>query len=815
MLAPLSWLTDYAPFDAPVEELTAALSDLGLVVEGVERFGRDLEGVVVARILDVRAHPRADRIRLVDVDAGDGEALQIACGAPNLTVGDLVPLAGVGAVLPGGVEIARRKMRGEWSNGMLCSPEEVGLPPVPGVDGLLVLAAGSAAPGDRLLDALGGEDVVFDLDISPNRPDALCMAGVARDLAAALRVPFAWPTGTPAPGGAPPLPPVDPEVGSPGVVVDAADLCPRFGATLIDGVRAGASPAWLAQRITRAGMRPVNLVVDVSNYVMLDVGQPNHAYDRDRLGGGGLLVRRAHPDETLVTLDGVTRRVGPDDLLICDADSRPVGVAGVMGGADPEITADTTTVLLETAWFDPVAVARTGKRLGLSSEARLRFERGVDPEVAPRAVERFVQLLAVASGGGVRRGPTLDVRSDADLPAPVSVGVRTDRVNLVLGTDLSDEEVAAAIEPLGFAIEPTGPGRAEVGVPSWRPDTTREIDVIEEVARVHGYRNIPRRVPASTQRGALDSYQRARREVRDVLAGVGLDEAWTAAFLAPEELAACGLAGADVEQVAVRVTNPLDRAEPLLRPSLLPGLLRAVRHNADRQRPDAALFEIGRVFAPPPEPGRAPSLPVETERLAVAVAGAGAPAAVRIWEVLASHLRVAPRGLHPAEPPGLHPTRSAAITVGDGTDPLGWVGEIDPEVLGHAGIDGRVAWLEVDLGRLLAAVPASVAAAAVSRFPASDLDVAFVVPDDVPAGDVAATIRAAAGDLVEQLGLFDVFRGDQIGAGRRSLAFRLRLRAPDRTLSDAELVAARSAVIEAVTTTHPSELRARGPEPAP
>jgi len=807
MLAPLSWLRDYAPFDAPADELAASLSDLGLVVEGVEVIGTGLGGVVVARILDVRAHPSADRIRLVDVDAGDGEALQIACGAPNLTVGDLVPLARVGAVLPGGVEIARRKMRGEWSNGMLCSAEEVGLAPVPGVDGLLVLGAGSAQPGDPLVEALGGEDVVFDLDVSPNRPDALCMAGVARDLAAVLGLPFAWPTGTPAPGGATPVPAVDPEVGSAGVVVDAADLCPRFGATLLDGIRSVASPAWLAQRITRAGMRPVNLVVDVSNYVMADVGQPNHAYDRDRLGGGGLLVRRGAPDETLVTLDGVTRRVGPDDLLICDSESRPVGVAGVMGGADSEITADTTTVLLETAWFDPVAVARTGKRIGLSSEARLRYERGVDPEVAPRAVERFAQLLSAASGGGVRRGPTLDVRSDADLPAPVSVEVRTERVNLVLGTELSDEEVAACIAPLGFAPRRTGPGRAEVAVPSWRPDTTREIDVIEEVARIHGYRNIPRRIPPATERGALDGYQRTRRTVRDVLAGTGLDEAWTAAFLAPEELTACGIVDADGEPVAIRVTNPLDRAEPLLRPSLLPGLLRAVRYNADRQRPDARMFEIGRVFSPPPGAGLSAPAPVETERLGVAVAGVAAPGAVRIWEVLAAHLGVRGRELRAAAPPGMHPTRSAAISLAGCTDPLGWVGEVDPEVLAHAGISGRVAWLDLDLERLVAAVPTSVPAPEVSRFPASDLDLAFVVPDDLPAAEVAGTISASAGEVVEQLGLFDVFRGDQIGRGRRSLGFRLRLRAPDRTLTDAELAAVRAAVIEAVSAEHPAVLR--------
>ena len=803
MLAPLSWLRDYAPFDLPVEDLATALSELGLVVEGVEVVGAGLRGVVVARILDVRPHPAADRIRLVDVDAGDGEPLQIACGAPNLVVGDLVPLARVGAVLPGGMEIARRKMRGEWSNGMLCSPEEVGLPPVAGVDGLLVLAGGSAVPGDDLVEVLGGEDVVFDLDVPPNRPDALCMAGVARDLAAALRQPFSWPVGTPGPVASGPMS-LDPGADLPAVVVEAADRCPRFAASLLSGVQVGPSPAWLARRVTLAGMRPLNVVVDVSNYVMLDVGQPNHAYDRDRLGGGGLLVRCAVPGEQLVTIDGVTRRLVADDLLICDAEGTPVGVAGVMGGAGTEITAETTNVLLETAWFDPAGVARTGKRLGLSSEARLRFERGGDPELAPRAIERFGELLAGASETTPRRGPTLDVRSEADLPAAVSLGLRTSRVNLVLGTELTDAQVAGALRPLGFGVGPHEAGRAEVSVPSWRPDTTREIDVIEEVARIHGYRNVPRRVPAAQGRGALDRHQRARRRVRDVLAGLGLDEAWSASFLSAEELRACGIGG---DGRVVAVSNPLDRDEPLLRPSLLPGLLGAVRHNADRQLAEAALFELGVVFAPPVDPGRSP-LPVEVEQLGVVVAGADAPAAVRIWEVLGAELRLAERQLVAATHPGMHPTRTAAIILPGEGEPLGWVGEVDPEVLAAAGIAGRVAWMELDLARAVRSVPASVPAPAVSRYPASDLDLAFVVPDDVPAAAVAETLRAAAGELLESLRLFDVFRGAQVPPGHRSLGFRLRLRAPERTLGEAELAAARAAAVAAVCGSHRAELRA-------
>ncbi|MHB1929433.1 MAG: phenylalanine--tRNA ligase subunit beta, partial [Acidimicrobiales bacterium] len=751
MLAPLSWLRDYAPFARPAGELADALSDLGLVVEGVERIGEGLDDVVVARILDIRAHPAADRVRIVDVDSGDGEPLQIVCGAWNMDVGDLVPLARIGAVLPNGMAIKRRDVRGEASNGMLCSPEEVGL--APGADGLLILGPGSASPGEPLVEALGGADVVFDLDISPNRPDALCMAGVARDLAATLGLPWSWPEAV--------VPAVDRGVRNAGVEVEAPDLCPRFTATVLTGVRVGPSPAWLAQRLTRAGMRPINVVVDVSNYVMLDVGQPNHAYDLHRLGGGGILVRRARAGERLVTLDGETRVLTSEDCLICDADSTPVGVGGVMGGAASEISDDTTDVLLEAAWFDPAGVARTGKRLGLSSEARHRFERGVDPEIAPRAVARFAALLAAAAPGAeLRLGPSVDARSDVDLPSPATVTLRTDRVNLVLGTSLSDDEVAARLTPLGFAVSPDGAAHARVDVPTWRPDTTREIDVIEEVARIHGYRNIARRVPPGGHRGSLTAHQRERRRVRDVLAGLGLDEAWTTSFLSPADLETSGLGAA-----AVVVTNPLDQDEPLLRPSLLPGMLRAVRLNADRQLAGTAFFEIGRVFAPP-APGARTPVPVEHERLGVALAGEGAPAAVRVWTVLAAALGLADVRLAACTHPGMHPTRTAAVAAG-GEEPIGAVGEVDPDVAAAHGLAARVAWLELDLDRLLLLPRVPRVARPVSRFPASDVDLALVVADDVAAADVAATLRRSAGDTLEALTLFDVYRGERLGAGRR------------------------------------------------
>ncbi|HET9077901.1 MAG TPA: phenylalanine--tRNA ligase subunit beta [Acidimicrobiales bacterium] len=792
MRAPLSWLRDYAPLDAPVDRLAAILSELGLVVEGVEVVGAGLGDVVVAEVLDIRAHPDAERIRLVDVDPGDGGPLQIVCGAWNFAVGDLVPLAPVGAVLPGDFKISRRKMRGEVSNGMLCAARELDLPEDPGApDGLLILPPGLAPPGTPLVDALGIEaDVVFDLDISPNRPDALCMAGIARDLAAALGETWAWPAG-------PEPPAADATLGTAPVAVEAGDLCPRFTATVLEGVPQGPSPQWMARRLTLAGMRPISAVVDVSNYVMLDVGQPNHAYDLDLLGGQGILVRRGRPGERLETLDGVERDLGPDDCVICDAGGRAVGVGGIMGGAHAEIGAATRRVLLEAAWFDPGAIARTGKRLGLQSEARVRFERGVDPEVAGRAADRFVALLrAVPGGENLRRGPATDVRDPRHLPAGPVLTLRTARANSLLGTDLSDADIPGLLEPIGFRTAPAGAGRFEVTVPTWRLECSREVDLVEEVARMWGYSRIERSVPAGSHRHAagLNPVQKQRRRIRSVLAGAGFNEAWTTTFLAPGDLDRAGL-----DPAAVEVENPLDRSESLLRTSLMPGLLKALRFNLDRQIDDLALFEIGRVFALPS--GAAPT-PDEAEHLGLVVLPArGAPdtaaadAAVRAWVWLSEALRLAEPALVAGELPGLHPGRAGRL-MGAGRE-LGAVGEVDPAVVDAYGLNGRVGYLQLSLDQVAAAGRRPRLARDVSRFPASDVDLALVAGDGTTAADVAAILRRAGGELVEDVTLFDTYRGERLGPGRRSLAFRVRFRALDRTLGEAELADLRTRLIDA------------------
>ena len=780
----LSWLRDFAPdIDGDPEDLSETLSNLGLAVEDLVHIGQSLEGIVVAEVLATRPHPDADRIQLVDVDAGDGEALQVCCGAFNMAVGDRVPLAVVGTTMPNGMEIARRKMRGQWSNGMLCSGAEIGM----GDDheGILILEQGLSL-GVPLSEALGiHPDVLFDLEVNPNRPDAMSVMGVARDLAARLGVPFSV---------------AAPKVGETGqsatdrasVSISAPDLCGRFGVRVLDNVPSGPSPRWMANRLLAVGQRPINAVVDLSNYVMFELGQPNHTYDLDLVPGGELGVRMARSGEQMTTLDGVERTLTEADGVIVNRDDEAVGLAGVMGGASTEISVETRSVLLEAAWWDPMTIARTARRLGLRSEASARFERGADPDIIPMALDRFAELAAAI---GSTTAPGM-VDAAGNRPESITVRVRPPRVNSILGTDLSADEMASLLEPIGFACNSDSDGQDfDVTIPSWRLDSATEIDVIEEVGRLHGYSRIARTVPVTEQAGVLTSRQQDRRRIQALLTGMGITEAMPLPFLAPGDLARAGL-GDD----GITVTNPLVAEESIMRTSLRPGLLKAVAYNAARRTTGVSLFEIGRV-----NPGGGGDLPDEQEHLAVILAGQEATAATTLWRRLARHLAVANPGVVNATVDGLHPGRSGQV-LADG-QPVGALGEIDPQVLDAYEIGERVAWLEVDLGALLDADRGLAPYRAPSRYPSSDVDLAFAVPDEVSADEIAATIAQAGGELLASVALFDVFRSDQLGEGRRSLAYTLRFEAADRTLNDAEVAAARQSCIEAVTTTHNATLR--------
>ncbi len=843
MKVPLSWLKDYLPIDLDPAEIRTLLDDLGLVVEGMEVFGDRLDGVVVAQVEEIAAIEGADKIRRVVVDAGPIGAVQVVCGAWNFAVGDRVPLATVGAVLPGNFAIAARKMKGVTSYGMLCSGRELGL----SEDAAGIMAVDPAAPlGAPLADFLGlAPDVVYDIAVEGNRPDALCITGIARDLAARTGVPLSLPgmsapllggphveegaaraTAAPASGAA-----------SATVSVECPDLCDRFGAWVIEGITVGPSPQWMQQRLTRAGMRPINNVVDVSNYVMLELGQPNHPYDLARLPGGGLVVRVASPGEKLETLDGAVRTLGldlqgnpgPADCVICDASGGVVGIAGIMGGASSEIDGTTTAVLLEVAHFAPMAIARTSKRLGLRTEASVRFERGCDPAGIERAADRFAALLSEIAPPGSTPRVTARVGSALGSPPPPGIlRLRTDRVNALLGTTLATAEVARHLESIGFAGSPVAEGSSggvlEVRVPTFRPDCEREIDLIEEVARLHGYSSIPRAKLAITRAGGLSQYQRERRRLRDAVAhALGACEAWTPSFLGPGDNEKAGFTG---RQVAV--TNPVAREESVLRRSMLPGMLRALAHNTGHRNPSIRLFEIGHVFrANDDDPDLVPD---EWEKMAVLFAqedgegrDEGVEAAVTAWRTVVEVLRLDHLVLRVPSAggaiPGLHPMRAARIEAAGKV--VGVLGEVDPAVAAAFGCPGRrIGWIEVFLGwessagrstdegtGILGSVPRRPLTARIpSVLPSADFDLSFVVDDSWSAGSVCDTLQSAAGELASRVELFDVFRAE-VEAGTRSLAFRIRLEPTDATLTDAEIGAVRKRCIDAVMKEHGAVLR--------
>ena len=791
----LSWLREFAPeIDGDPVELGETLSALGLAVEDMTVTGEIVPGVVLARVLDLRPHPDADKIQLVDVDRGDGEALQVCCGAFNMAVGDLVPFATIGTVMPNGMEIAQRTMRGEISNGMCCAASEIGL----GVDGegILILndrVVDGAALGLPLGEALGIEaDILWDLEVNANRPDAMSVAGVARDLAAGLGVPFAFPEFVvPVSGGAVAV--------LASVEIIDPSLCGRFVARVLDDITVGTSPPWLANRLTALGMRPINSVVDISNYVMLELGQPNHTYDLALVPDGMLRIRRAHEGERIITLDDVERTLAPGDGVIANGADEAIGIAGVMGGASTEISDATRSVLLEMAWWDPPSISRTVKRLNLPSEASTRFRRGADwGENIDRACRRFAQLAA-ESGATLVSG-TID--QVGTLPDRSPIRVRPTKVNEVLGTSLDRDEMVGHLRSIGFGVEPVpgpdGHDDLDVVAPTWRWDTAAEIDVVEEIARLHGYENLARTVPKGVEAGGLTPRQKDRRLVRDVLVGLGCDETFPMPFLAPGDLAAAGLA-----EDGISLSNPLDASESILRTSLLPGQLKGIAYNQSHRVPVVRLFEIDHVFLPPPE---GQLLPDEREYLAVALAGAEAPAAVEVLDVL-EHALALPNVLlrSAAELPGMHPTRSAEVVVAGRV--RGEVGEVDPAVLEAYGIDGRVAWLQLDLGAVLDGPHGNRRYRPVSTFPSSDVDLAFLAPAGVEAAAVEASLRKGAGPLLVDLRLFDVYRGTELEAGARSLAYRLRFQAPDRTLTDAEIAEARQAAIAQVEQRTDATLR--------
>ncbi len=809
MRAPLSWIREFTPVDAPVPEIVAALNQLGLEVDGVEQPGDEIVGVVAARVLGVEKHPDADKLSLVDVDFGSGTT-RVVCGAPNVVAGMVAPFAPAGATLPGGLTLERRKIRGQVSDGMLLSARELGL----GDDhsGIVSLDADTEL-GDDVRSVLGLDDVIFDLAITPNRPDAMCIVGVARELAAHFSLDLTVPEPHAATDAA-----VQNDIS---VVIEAPERCPRYLGR-VARVTLGDSPAWMAQRLVKAGMRPISNVVDVTNYVLLERNQPLHAFDLSRLAGRGIVVRRAGEGEAMTTLDGVERTLTADDLLICDAERAPQAIAGIMGGSTSEVSSTTTEILLESAYFERMGIALSSKRLKLRSESSARFERGIDPDAIARNAERAMELLVEVAGARVADGAV------DEYPAPperLRIRVRTDRVNAVLGTDLDAEDVWDALGPLGIEVDDSDEG-AEGGddvvtvvPPAFRPDLDREIDLVEEVARRIGFDRIGRTLPDTHgQVGALSARQRDRRAVADALVGAGLSEAITLSLVSPADLER---AGAPTDRL-VRAANPLRAEESVLRTAILPGLLRAAAGNRAQGLADVALFEQGRVFlAPQASNGRGagtrPALPDEPEHVAAVITGSvdrapvEADRAVDVYDAVdALHavrdaLRIAGLELRAADVAGFRRGRAAEVVAGAVV--VGTVGQVADEVVEALHLESPVVAFEVALDGLAAAPRRSLDFRPLSRFPASMIDLAFVADVSVPAAAIESTIRSATGEVLEGVRCFDEFTSDALGAGRRSLAFALRFRASDRTLTDADVAALRTRVIDAVVAAHGAELR--------
>lgn len=782
------WLRALAPGieDSP-EELADRLAMLGAPVEELVRVGEGLAEIRVARVRRVREHPDADRLVLCDVDAG-GEVVQVVCGAPNVAEGRYYPYVGPGQTLPDGTEITEAEIRGEASRGMLLSERELGLGP--DHSGLLELR-GEFETGRPLLEAVALDDHRLVLEITPNRPDLLSHVGVAREVAPSGDAGVALP---PFPEGVRTeleLAPADDggEVAGIPVTIDDPELCPRYAAAVIRGVEVGPSPAWLASRLRAVGARPINNVVDATNYILHEMGQPLHAFDVDELAGPEIIVRRAREGESLVTLDGVERELGTEMLAICDGGG-PVAVAGVMGGADSEVSAETTDVLLECALFDPKSVRATARALGLSTDASYRFERGVDPEGQPAALRRLVDLV-VAVAGGTPEGPAVDVHPRP--PSATTVEVRPERVRHVLGIGIDAGGIREALEPLGFSVEPReGEGPLRVTVPGWRSrDVTREIDLIEEVARRHGYDRFPEEL-THFRPGTVPDHPlfEVEDEIRASLAAEGILEALETAF-APEG------------EGEVALVNPVSADETRLRGDVLPGLLRSVEHNFSRGTRDVRLFEIGTVFH------RSPSdvPPVEEPRAAVALTGrrrphhwTGDPGDVDLWDVKA----LARRLLEVARIPGgrleegapdvelFEPDLGYTLVGDDG--PVGIAGRIRDDAVDAPPWAGAVWGLEIRLPPE-PGPRREPGFRALPDFPGVDRDVAAVVRDEVSAEEVRAAVEGAGGTLLEAVELFDVFRGEGIADGARSLAFRLRFRSEEGTLTDREVETAMERIV--------------------
>ena len=791
----LRWLNEYVHVDVPVKKLMELLSFSGLKVEGVHRGGGGLDGIVVAEVLDMKPHPNADTLTLVDVKTGEGNEQRVVCGVRNYEVGDRVPLATVGARL-GDVQIAERKIRGETSNGMLCSPQELNISR--DHTGIFILPP-DAPLGEDIGGLLDLDATVIELEVTPNRPDCMGMIGIAREVAALLDKELVLPDAT-VPSDADLNNPVD-------VSIEDPAGCLRFTARYMENVTVGPSPLVMFKRLLSAGVRPISNVVDITNYVMLETGQPLHAFDATKISDSRIIVRRARNGEVFETLDGNHRSLHAEDLLITDP-AGPLGMAGLMGGAESEVSEETASVVLEVACFDAAAIAYMSRRHFLRTEASARFERQTDPNGPEFASARAARLMAEYAGARVAERMTDEYPRRVE---PRRLTLRPDRTNKILGHSVRPDLQVAKLRSIHIEVTNEGPP-IEVAVPTFRPDLKREIDLVEEVGRLVGFETIPSTIPPGRS-GGLNVEQVTERRVKVALAGLGLFEAWTPGFMSEQDLNDLRLRAGHPARKLVRLANPMTADEAGMRTSLMPGLLRSLAGTIAHQAGSAALFEIARIYEPMQD-----ILPQEAPMLGVVCTGErhlkNWNADPQLWDffaikgVLESLLRglgISDATFEPVEGPPFHPTRAANVRIGE--LPLGALGEIHPDVCDRFNVPEGTVALEISLSALYARLPDRPRIGELAKFPPNFIDLAVVVPDDVAAQVVEDGIREFGRPEVTSVRLFDLYKGEQIGAGNKSLAYALELRASDGTMTDEEAVEVRDRIVKGLAERTGARLR--------
>ncbi|MFO0596141.1 MAG: phenylalanine--tRNA ligase subunit beta [Myxococcaceae bacterium] len=799
----LKWLADYVALPPSADEFAKRLTMAGLEIEGISRPGDALKGVVVAQILASEKHPNADKLSVTKIDDGSGTPLQVVCGAKNYKVGDKVPLATVGAELPGGMKIGKAKMRDVDSFGMLCSSRELGLSEESA--GLLILDP-ALKVGTPIAQALGLDDVIFEVNVTPNRSDALSHLGIAREVAALFATPLKRPATTFKEAGAAASTKIQ-------VKIEDADRCWRYAARVIEGVQVKGSPAWLVQRLQACGVRAINNLVDVGNYVMLETGQPVHVFDLDRVEGGQVVVRTARGGEILKTLDEKDRQLNAEDLLICDA-KKPMVLAGVMGGIDSGVNEKTTRVLLEAATFQPASIRRSSKRHALHSESSHRFERGTDISAIPATLDRLAQLIVDVAGGTVLPGI---VDAYPAKKEPKKVTLRTQRVADLLGVSVPAADCERILSGLGFKKLGGTDASAEWEVPQVRVDVGIEEDLIEEIARVRGFDAIPAALPRGLS--ALEP-ERAQvgveRRLRTALAGEGFDEVVNYSFVAPAELAAF-----QAEQGAIAVSNPLSVEQSVMRTtlfaSLVPNVVRSARHQATGVR----FYELARTYRPHTGGGEGMK-PVAHETLELGGVLWGVRDGARSWtakdaavdfydaraavEAVLAALHIEGVTFSALESPWYHPRAAATVKKGDRV--IGTVGELHPRAQKRLEAPAGVFCFQLDVAALLELAVVVPQATALSRFPSVNRDLAVVVASDMTAEAVRAVILEVGKPLVDDARIFDVYEGKQVGEGKKNLAFALRYRSAERTLTDTEVAEAHQKIVAEVSKRLGGALRA-------